>query len=191
MNRRKAIKQMVFFSGAGIASYFSLDYFIYVKTPNLMDLDKNKELIDALAEAIIPATDSPGASDTKVFEFIILMIKDCSPRNVQVTFLEGLGDIKDFCLSNFGQSFTNCSPEQQKETLHHFEKKGTPFGGIVGKIQTKLIGNSFFDILKKLTIKGYCSSNQGATQALAYISIPEKYLGCTVLHPNQKAWATH
>jgi hypothetical protein len=175
-----AIKQLFFFSGAVFASYLSADYFFYLKTPNLLELDKNQQLIDALTEAIIPATDSPGASAAKVFEFVILMINDCSTRNEQVTFLEGLRDIKSFCQTNFGKSFINCTQEQQKIALLHFEAKGTPYDGIFGKLQTKLLGKSFFTILKEHTLQGYFTSMIGATQALAYLSIPEKYVGCTV-----------
>ena len=191
MNRRKAIKRIVLFTGVGVASYGAIDYFIFQKTPNLNELDKNRELIEALAETIIPATDTPGASDAKVHDFIILMINDCSYRNTQIKFIDGLNDIKSYCNSKFEKPFATCSIKQKTSILRHFEEKSSPyFSGILGKIQTKLFGQSFFSILKDLTIKGYCTSMPGATQGLAYVLIPGRYTGCSALEPNQKSWAT-
>jgi len=177
------------FTGSGIASYYAMDYFVYLKTPSMYELDKNEALIEALAETIIPATETPGASQAKVHEFIILMIKDCTYRNTQSNFIAGLGDLKSYCRSQYGKPFTACSMPQKTSILQHFEKKGTPYSGIVGKVQTKLLGKSFFSTLKELTIKGYCTSMPGATQGMAYVAVPGKYLARTVLEPDQKTWA--
>ena len=190
MKRRKAIKQIMLFTGAGIASFSAMDYYIFLKTPSVYELEKNRVLIEALAETIIPATDTPGASQAKVHDFIILMIKDCSYSNTQSNFIEGLTDLKKYCQSNFGKPFTACSLIEKTMVLQHFEKKGIPIRGILGKIQTKLLGRSFFGTLKALTINGYCTSFPGATQGLAYIPVPGKYIGHTVLEAHQKVWAT-
>ena len=70
------------------------------------------------------------------------------------------------------------------------EEKGKPFPGIVGKVEKRLAGESFFTVLKKYTVLGYCTSEAGVTKALAYDYIPGKYVGDMPLAPGQKAWAT-
>jgi hypothetical protein len=39
-------------------------------------------------------------------------------------------------------------------------------------------------------VLGYCTSEVGATQALAYAHVPGDYRGCVPLRPRQKGWAT-
>ena len=48
----------------------------------------------------------------------------------------------------------------------------------MGKVQYRLLGKSFFSILKELTVEGYCTSKLGATQALTYVYIPGSFQGC-------------
>jgi hypothetical protein len=48
----------------------------------------------------------------------------------------------------------------------------------------------FFALLKELTVLGYCTSELGATQGLAYLAVPGEYRGCVGLRPGQKSWAT-
>jgi hypothetical protein len=45
-------------------------------------------------------------------------------------------------------------------------------------------------LLKELTVLGYCTSETGATRAMAYEKVPGEYRGCIDLKPGQKAWAT-
>ena len=50
-------------------------------------------------------------------------------------------------------------------------------------------GVPFFRLIKELTLLGYFTSEQGATQALEYVAVPGRYDGCVDLKPGQKAWA--
>jgi hypothetical protein len=58
------------------------------------------------------------------------------------------------------------------------------------KVQRKITGRSFMDILRELVVVGYCTSEAGATQGLAFDFIPGSYTGCISLRPGQKSWAT-
>ena len=53
----------------------------------------------------------------------------------------------------------------------------------------KLKGTPFWRLLKELTLFGYFTSEQGATQALEYVPIPGRYDACIPLKPGQKAYA--
>lgn len=190
MNRRKAILKIGFIGGSLTLFYAGFKAWKLVKSPDIQMLEGNKVLIDDLADTIIPKTDTPGAKDVNVGEFIIKMIKDCTPRHSQNNFIEGLIRVEEHSNSNYNKPFSRCSTVEQESILSFFEKSDAPAGGIVGKVERKLIGDSFFVTLKKYTVIGYCTSELGAKQGLSYDYIPGKYVGETILLPGQKAWAT-
>jgi len=48
----------------------------------------------------------------------------------------------------------------------------------------------YFTQMKQLTLFGYFTSKEGATQALRYVAVPGKYEGCIDYKKGDKAWAT-
>ncbi len=190
MNRKKAITRIVLGSvviGGALTGYKWYDWH---KTPDIKFLENQEDLLNALAETIIPATDTPGAAEAQTGAYIITMVKECTGRIDQNRFIDGVKDLKEYCKGNFGKEFSKCSDAEKIKTLTHFEKKGKPYGGIVGKVQKKFIGRSFFTTLKEYTVKGYCTSKPGATIGLEYLPVPGSYKGCIPLTSSQKAWAT-
>ena len=190
MNRRKAILR-ISLAGLGIAAAgTAYKWWDLVKSPDLGYLQSNKELLAALCETIIPATDTPGARDTGTHDFVIKMIRDCTPRKEQNNFIHGLRDIQSYCQSKYDQDFQRCTHEQQTAAMAHFEDKSKPYSGKLGKVELRLMGRPFFIILKDYTTQGYCTSQLGATKGLNYVYIPGSFKGCVPLEPGQKAWAT-
>jgi Gluconate 2-dehydrogenase subunit 3 len=190
MNRRKAIGR-IFLAGIGGGLAFSgYKWYDWNKAPDIDYLVRHRTLIGALAETIIPATDTPGARDAGVGDFIVTMIKDCTDRMSANKFIDGLKDVEHYCQSHYQQPFEKCGGADQHATLQYFEEKGKPFKGIVGKAQNRWLGRSFFTTLKAYTVEGYCTSEAGATKGLAYLYIPGSYQGCIRMTPGQKAWAT-
>ena len=49
---------------------------------------------------------------------------------------------------------------------------------------------TFFNILKQYTTIAFCTSQEGATKALAFDFIPGEYIGCMDISENQRSWAT-
>lgn len=190
MNRRKAIGR-IFLAGVGGGLAFSgYKWYDWNKTPDIDYLVRHGALIGALAETIIPATDTPGARDAGVGDFIVTMIRDCTDRMSANKFIDGLKAVDHYCQSNFQQPFEKCSDTDRQSTLRHFEEQGKPFKGVIGKAQNRWLGRSFFTTLKAYTVEGYCTSEAGATKGLAYLYIPGSYHGCIPMTPGQKAWAT-
>jgi len=175
-------------SGAAVAGGFK--GFYWFTRPGLDQLPAYKPLIAELAEGIIPRTDTPGAKDAHVEDFIITMIQDCTPARVQGRFMEGLKDVEVYTKSQYGCTFAACNKTQRHNVLAHFEKRDRPLNGIAGKVSRKIFGDNFFVTLKKYTVQGYCTSRQGATQGMAYDYVPGRYQGCVTLTPGQKCWAT-
>jgi len=189
MNRRKAIIR-ISLTGAGLATLGAgYKWFKMTKSPDLTYLDSSRALLNALAETIIPATDAPGAKEAGVTDFIIIMVKDCTDRKNQNTFIDGLKDVQDYSHSAFGAPFERCSIIQQEAILTHFEKRDHGPGGLLEKAQNRYLGKSFFAILKEYTVEGYCTSEPGATRGLILIAVPGSFHGCMPMTPGQRAWA--
>jgi hypothetical protein len=191
MNRRKAIIRMTL-GGAGLATVFGgYKWYGIAKAPDTDYVTNHRELLVALAETIIPGTDTPGATEAGVADFIIMMIHECTDRKNQNHFIDGLKDLQSYSNSQFGKDYQHCTAAEQVTMLTYFEQKGKGYRGIIGKIQNRYLGKSFFTILKEYTVEGYCTSEAGATKGLAYINVPGSFRGCMPMTPGQKAWATN
>lgn len=190
MNRRKAIFSLFAIGTGGLVTYSGYKWYDWNKMPDYEYLSKSGHLIAALAETIIPATDTPGAREAGVQDYIIKYVKDCSTTRCANIFINGLKEVETYAHDQCGKGFAFCPPEKQVELLGHFENY-VASGRITRKVQKFLLGDSFFDLLKEYTVEGYCSSQLGATKGLAYILIPGTYKGCIPAQPGQKAWATN
>lgn len=190
MNRRKAIGRIVLTGIGGGLLFSGYKWYDWNKSPDIAYLEQHKKTITALAETIIPATDTPGAEEAGVGDYIVTMIRDCTDRMSANKFIDGLKELDNHCQSRFNKSYAQCDRKDQESVLHDFEKKGRPFNGIIGKAQNAYLGRSFFTTLKTYTVQGYCSSEAGATRGLAYLYIPGHYQGCIPMTAGQKAWAT-
>ncbi len=190
MNRRRAIGSIVVTGIAGVSVLTGMEWFKGRKKPDLQYLDHSKSTMDALAESIIPASNTPGAGACGLGDFIIKMVKECSSEADRNLFIDGLKQLQNRTQDIYGKKFELCSMPQQRDILQHFAKAAQPMKGILGKIEVKYLPKPFFTTLKEYTVMGYCTSETGATQGLAYVLVPGAYRGCIPLQTGQKAWAT-
>ena len=186
MNRRKAIGGILAITGIGIASYTGINFF-YGKL-NRGQLRDYLNLISELVDVIIPPTETPGAKEAKVQDYIIDFMESCSSTKEYNNFLNGLNDLQETCLNSYESYFEHCTMEQKIEVLGNLDNNYDP-NSLLSKMNNKLRGRSFFNILKSLTIEGYCTSELGAIKHLAYVPIPVNYNAITTIKPSQKSWA--
>lgn len=190
MNRRNVIKRFALLGFGASLTYLGVKFYKVKAVADLHNLEQYKPQIDDLAELIIPRTDTPGAKDAAVGDFIILMVRDATDTMSQNNFVAGLMEIMEEAESKLGKAFNECSFEEQNSLLTKYSAADfrlTPFFHAVRK---KLIGKSFFTVLKEYTVLGYCTSEVGATLGMSYDYIPGKYQGDLLLQTGQKAWAT-
>lgn len=187
MNRRKAIGGILALTGIGIATYTGFNLF-YVKSRK-GQLHDYKNLVSALVDVIIPATETPGAKQANVQDFVINYMESCSSVKEYNNFFDGLIDLQETCISTYGSNFEKCTPQQQETIVKDLD---STYDGssLFSKIRNKISGRPFYTILKALTVEGYCTSELGATKHLVYEPIPARYKAITTIQPNQKAWAT-
>ena len=190
MKRRTAIGGILGLAGIGYISITGVKYFIDNSNKERGQLDAHINLIAELAEVIIPTTNaSPGAKSAEVQVYIINYMEDCTSLKEYNNFLNGLNNLQEDCKNTYNQTFEDCSATQKIQLVEGLDNNWVS-KGILLKINNKLLGRSFFSILKTLTIEGYCTSSIGATKLLAYNHIPGKYKAITNLGKNQKSWAT-
>jgi hypothetical protein len=190
MNRRRAIGSIAVAGIAGISVFTGMEWFKGRKKADLQYLDHSKSTITALAETIIPASNTPGAGACGLGDFIVKMVRECTSEAEKNLFVDGLKKLQNRTQDIYGKKFELCSMAEQEDILRHFEKDAKPFKGLLGKIEEKYLPKPFFTTLKEYTVMGYCTSETGATQGLAYVLVPGSYRGCLPLQPGQKAWAT-
>ena len=190
MNRRKAIGQLLILTGGATLTVTSYKGYQWFKKPDINFIFAQKQTIEALTELIIPKTDTPGAKEAGVADTLLLLVKDCTARPTQNRFIEGVKELMNYSHSEYKKSFIDCTIEEQSSILKHFQKKGKPYKGIIGKVQNKFLGKSFYVTLAEYTTYCYCTSELGATQGLSYVLVPGNYNGCISLDKHQKTWAT-
>lgn len=188
MNRRELIKKTALFMGAtvsapaivGILNGCTAEPGLYW-TPKYVSEDQAR-LIEALAETIIPATDTPGAKDAGVPAFIEKMVFEVYPDDARKKFLDGLEAFGKKVEEQEGEPFSRLSKEQrlavaQAENKAALESRGQG-------------GQPFFLSVKELTLLGFFTSEVGATQVLKYEAVPGRYEGCVPFDQVGKTWAT-
>ena len=190
MNRRKAIGGILGFTGVGLASVTGYKYFLGNSINNKVELKVYFDLISELVDVIIPTTAvSPGAKLAGVQDYIMNYMEDYASPKEYNNFINGLNDLREDSQNTYGCIFETCSVSQKNELLENLDNTWNS-KGLLMKINNKLLGRSFFNILKTLTIEGYCTSFIGATKHLAYLPIPGRYKAITTLSIHQKSWAT-
>lgn len=141
------------------------------------------QLLDEVAETILPRTDTPGAKDAEVGQFMTVFVRDCYTQDEQVQFHTGLIELQEASESAYGRKFLELDTEQRQELLReldataraHVEQNGEPH---------------YFTMIKQLTLFGFFTSEPGATQALRYVAIPGRYDSCIDYQEGDRAWAT-
>src|SRR5688572_6273058 len=114
MNRPKRIRRITIARGGASASWSCYQWYSLARPATLEFIATNKELIAARAETIIPRTDTPGAKDCKVEDYITKMIRDCTERKTQNHFIDGLKSLKEYSVNPYNKEYQFCSMSEQE-----------------------------------------------------------------------------
>jgi hypothetical protein len=191
MNRREALSSVALLLGgtiigaeAFLSGCTSADK--KIGTAGLNFSPNDISFLDEVGETIIPVTDTPGAKEAKIGEFMHTIVRDCYDEKQQQIFVDGMGKLNEASKQKNGSYFLEASPEQRKALLIELDKEQQAY-------MTKKKPDDpphYFRMMKELTIWGYFTSEPGATKALRYIAVPGKYEGCIPYKKGDKAWAT-
>jgi glucoside 3-dehydrogenase (cytochrome c) hitch-hiker subunit len=126
------------------------------------------ETVAAVAEVIIPPTDTPGARAAAVHQHLD-DIMAASPETVRSQFLEGLWWLDGYCMRTKGKPFTDVSSaDEQRQILVHLYESQDP------ELRT---GAAFVQLAKSWTAKIYYSSEIGNQELNKGGRVPSSYAG--------------
>lgn len=149
-----------------------------------------RRTVAAVAETIIPATDTPGAIDAGVPAFIELMVADWFNEQERRIFDAGLKDLMERARSHDGNSFEALSAAGQLELLEALEAEAGDHPWYqLGNVQRAFVSDApFICQVKELTIWGFFTSRVGGTQVLRYEAMPMTFDGDVRLKPGASSW---
>src|SRR5262249_25418312 len=133
--------------------------------------------VTAIADLIIPRTETPGAADIRVNEFIDLILTEWYTAEERDCFLNGLANVDVRTQASFEKRFTECSAAQQSEIMMTLGKQMTEDANAVrlGRRYRGSVPNpdkNFFYMVRGLTLTAYYTSEEGATKELGFEIIP-------------------
>ena len=130
-------------------------------------------MVTALAELIIPETDTPGATAAQVNRFVDVMLAEWFDNDDREEFLRGLVALDGRSVNTFGAPFLALEEAQQIVLLRGLDAEVTALRE--AELPTD---DHFFGRMKWLTLYGYYTSEVGATQELHQVIIPGSYEPC-------------
>ena len=179
MNRREALKRTALLLGVAASPAAITQALAQATRP-----DGHRYLtagqfatVDAMAETILPATDTPGAREAGVPAFIDIIFGQFSTPEQETALAQGIENFNHACRTSAGAPFAELSTAQQATQLQ------------------RLAGNedeetrAFWRRLRQLTLLGYFSSEVAAKKVLNYDPVPGRWdPDIPVAEVNNVAW---
>ncbi|MEY4688673.1 MAG: hypothetical protein RIR76_2696 [Verrucomicrobiota bacterium] len=142
---------------------------------------EEEKALDLVGDTILPETPgSPGAAAVGIGRFIARMTEDCFAPDASVAVRRALREIEAAAREAHGRGWLQLSAAEREALLTAYEtrSKSAAPGGV-----------NPFAHLKRLTLLGYFTSEQGATKALRHDPVPGTYRGAVPLAAGDRAWA--
>jgi len=163
----------------------------YVPAPATLFTKQQRNVVMAAAEVIIPRTDTPGATDAGVPQFIELMVQDWLNHEERKIFLTGLNGLASCAHELHGNSFDRLSATLQLSMLEALESEVASSSWYAkGNVRRAFVSDApFICQLKELTIWGFFTSEVGVKQVLRYNPMPMNFDGYYPRKASDTAWA--
>ena len=137
---------------------------------------EQREAVVALAEAIIPETDTPGAGEAGVVEFIEMIVSEWMRSDERERFMRGLAHVDEHAESLSGVRFAYAGEARQTAILSGLEAEGR-----VLMESDEDTPTPFFHQFRGLVLSGYYTSEIGMKQELLWQETPGRFEGCVDL----------
>lgn len=138
-------------------------------TPTASTLSADERVIlSALADAILPRTDTPGALDVGAPAFVELIITEWASDGDRTTIRDGLRDLYAHAVSVHGRSWAALDATQRDAEIAWGEQNGPDLR----------VGQRAFRRLKSWITHGWLTSERVQKQVLRVNITPGRYDGC-------------
>ncbi len=145
------------------------------------------QLLDEVADTILPETKTPGAKAAKVGPFMALMVTDSYEPKDQKIFRTGMEQLEQASQKSNGKSFMASTPKERLILLESLDREQKAY------MDAKKPEDPahYFRMMKELTMLGYFTSEIGYTKAMRYAESPGRFDPCTEYKPGETSWASH
>ena len=137
------------------------------------------------ADLIIPVTDTPGAIDAGVDEFLDYVISVWYQEDEREVFFAGLAQMLAEAQGAYGQHFIALKESEQVALLQAAQGRELTSN----PLDFGESGGGFFKKIKELTVTGYYTSKVGATIERKYVPMPGFYDGDYKFSEVGRLWA--
>jgi hypothetical protein len=182
MNRRELLRLITAATGTAMIGGTALLSGCATQAPANFS-PENIALLDEIAETILPRTDTPGAKDAKVGEFMSVYVTDCYTLDERAIFHKGLLTLEERCNKTYNRNFMALQPAERESFISQLDRDA--------KADVTAGKTHYFTMIKQLTLFGFFTSEVGATQVLRHAPIPGRYDGELPYKPGDRAWATN
>jgi hypothetical protein len=133
-------------------------------------------ILSAAAQVIVPATDTPGAKEAGVPQFVSALFTGWMTDDEAALFRKGLSSLDASARERYQLGFAACSPEQGTELLQTL-RASSPYGGRTFSLTDRILDPKapFYLRLRDLVVLGYFTSEAGSNQELRYMPVPGKF----------------
>ncbi len=198
MNRRDALR--IFTAGAVLPALTPELFAFYQQAHpggsyKLRTLNpRQNDTVVAMIDQIIPATDTPGAKDARVNEFIDVILTEWATDEERSHFLDGLANVDKQSNELFGKGFADASSAQQVTLLRSMDDAAAVIRAELRRHAPNTppepdshLKGDFFTVFKNITLHGYYTSEVAFTRELNLEIIPGAFHGCTPIPAGRKA----
>ena len=180
MNRREAIRRAALMAGVVVSPGW-LGLVGRAQTPASKSYltPAQGAIAAAVAERILPRTDTPGAADVGVPAFLDRLYGEYMSAGEQKLLVSGLDEIESAARAAHGASFSALTTAQQDGVLRR----------VAASQQDRDPGS--FALIRSATIVGYFTSEQVGRHVLHYDPVPGGYDGCVPIEQvGRRSWTT-
>ena len=146
--------------------------------------------VEALADAIIPKTDTPGAKELGVPQFLDSFIGEVMTISDRVAYMKELDGFIALCEKSQGKPLYACDAAQKKAFLDEQNAQNKmKYPGIWGADMVKADMRNFFGKFKDTLVWVFFTTKEAGEQMLAYDPVPGGYDACFTITPETKSWS--
>ncbi|NND05221.1 MAG: gluconate 2-dehydrogenase subunit 3 family protein [Saprospiraceae bacterium] len=184
MDRREALRRAAVLSGGTLS--FSLVTSILsgcTAKPQLnwkpnFHTAEEADAISIISDIILPASESPSASDANVPSFLDMIAQECMTTAEKSAWREGLRKLLDAFKEQKGVTLNIASASVQSEFIQEVDQQAFTSSSALSE---------YYRIFKNLILVGYFTSESVMKNHLDYHAIPGRYDGC-VPHNGQPTY---
>jgi hypothetical protein len=181
ISRREAIRRAALLAGVVLSPEW-LSLVDRAATPAAQTLSltpAQATMVSAIADRIIPRTDTPGAADVGVPAFIDLLYGQFMTDAERKLLSDGLAEVEAAAKSAQGATFATLSADRQDAVLRGIAKAEE------GRDQ------GFFRLIRSATVLGYFTSEQVGKNVLHYDPVPGRFDSCIPIEQvGRRNWTT-